>query len=461
LSPTTLYALGLGEIRLHSALNQPFDAEIELISPTPEELTSLSVGLASRELFERYGLDRPAYLGNFDFSIRRTRDGRAAIKVTSNRSVTEPFVTLLVEASWARGRLLREYTVLLDPPVFMPSQSQPSAPVATPQSGAPSEGRIERPVEPRPEAAPVSAPAPAAAEPPAAEPASAPVEPMRAASPEPSIAGEYTVQRNDTLWRIASQVNPGSPSTVNRTMIALFRANPGAFDDNINRLRAGSVLRIPDLAEIEAISHAEANAEVARQSAEWSGSLESAGHEESSRLRLVAPEETPEAPAPVAPDRDSAEAPASASGAGIASPEDGRLALDSSELGAAQQAVAEAPVEPAAAAPAEGRAAQAEAQSAEAPTERAPAASRPVQKPAAAPEAGPSLAERVGQFWWLFVVAGLLLVIGLVIAVVRRRREADSAAALDSLDQRFEPAYEPEPVAARVGGRSQPKSDDL
>src|SRR5690606_3887421 len=91
LSPPTLYALGLGEIRLHSALNQPFDAEIELISPTPEELTSLSVGLASRELFERYGLDRPAYLGNFDFSIRRTRDGRAAIKVTSNRSVTEPF----------------------------------------------------------------------------------------------------------------------------------------------------------------------------------------------------------------------------------------------------------------------------------------------------------------------------------------------------------------------------------
>ena len=158
LSPVTLYALGLGEIRLNSALNQPFDAEIELIAPTVDELASLKVGLASNELFSRYGLDRPSYLSNFDFSISRSRDGRATIKVRSNRSVTEPFVTLLVEASWARGRLLREYTVLLDPPVFMPSQSQAQAqpPVSTPQSGARTEGRIERPQpetqpEPQPE----------------------------------------------------------------------------------------------------------------------------------------------------------------------------------------------------------------------------------------------------------------------------------------------------------------------
>ena len=108
LSPVTLYALGLGEIRLNSALNQPFDAEIELISPTPDELQSLKVGLASNELFNRYNLDRPSYLGTFQFAVARSRDGRATIKVTSTRSVTEPFVTLLVEANWARGRLLRE-----------------------------------------------------------------------------------------------------------------------------------------------------------------------------------------------------------------------------------------------------------------------------------------------------------------------------------------------------------------
>ena len=119
LSPLSVYALGLGEIRLNSALNQPFDADIELVAPTAEELASLTVTLASQDVFSRYGIDRPAFLSSLDFAVSRGRDGRASIKVTSNRSITEPFVTILVEASWARGRLVREYTVLLDPPVFV------------------------------------------------------------------------------------------------------------------------------------------------------------------------------------------------------------------------------------------------------------------------------------------------------------------------------------------------------
>src|ERR1044072_3698401 len=165
LSPVTLYALGLGEIRLHSALNQPFDAEIELISPTADELAGLKVGLASPDLYSRYGLDRPMYLTTFQFSVQRSRDGRASIKVTSNRSVPEPFVTVLVEASWARGRLLREYTVLLDPPVFMPTQPEAQAPVTTPQAGAPSGGRIERPVAQQPAEAPAPTPVPTPSQP--------------------------------------------------------------------------------------------------------------------------------------------------------------------------------------------------------------------------------------------------------------------------------------------------------
>src|SRR5690606_6064806 len=139
-----------------------FDAEIELLSPTAEELGSLRVSLASHDVFSRYGIDRPQYLSDFEFVISRGRDGKATIKVTSNRSVTEPFVTLLVDASWARGRLVREYTVLLDPPVFMPSQQTP-APVTTPQSATTAEGRIERapapaPVPPPPAATPRPAP---------------------------------------------------------------------------------------------------------------------------------------------------------------------------------------------------------------------------------------------------------------------------------------------------------------
>ena len=120
LSPSALYALGLGEIKLNSALNQPFDADIELVSAAQEDLSALRAALASSDTFQRYGLDKPPFLSDFTFRVVKS-GGRDVLKVTSPRPVTEPFVTLLVEASWPRGRLLREYTVLLDPPVFAPT----------------------------------------------------------------------------------------------------------------------------------------------------------------------------------------------------------------------------------------------------------------------------------------------------------------------------------------------------
>ena len=136
MSPSALYALGLGEIRLNSALNQPFDAEIELVSAAQEDLAALRASLASSDTFLRYGLDRPAYLSDFTFRVARSGD-KDVLKVTSPRPVTEPFVTLLVEANWPRGRLLREYTVLLDPPVFAPTPAAAESPVAAPRSSAP------------------------------------------------------------------------------------------------------------------------------------------------------------------------------------------------------------------------------------------------------------------------------------------------------------------------------------
>ena len=119
MAPGALYALGLGEIKLNSALNQPFDAEIELVSATQEDLGALRAALASNDTFTRYGLDRPAYLADFSFRVAKGSGGQDVLRVTSPRPVTEPFVTL-VEANWPRGRLLREYTVLLDPPVYAP-----------------------------------------------------------------------------------------------------------------------------------------------------------------------------------------------------------------------------------------------------------------------------------------------------------------------------------------------------
>jgi pilus assembly protein FimV len=437
LSPATLYALGLGEIRLNSALNQPFDAEIELLAPTAEDMASLKVGLAPNDMFARYGLDRPQYLSNFDFSVARTRDGRTVIKVTSNRSVTEPFVTLLIEATSGRGRLLREYTVLLDPPTFMPTQPEQTAPVTAPRSGTQPGARIERTPEP------AAAPAPAAA----------PEEPSQAASTGAAPGGTYTVQRNDTLWNIASSINPGSRRVVNRTMIALYRSNPGAFSGNINRLRAGAELRVPDLAEIEAVSLDEASAEVVRQTQEWTGTLTaSAPPEDTSRLRLVPPEETPPAPAPApqAPATQPAAEPRSQTpgAAPGAQPEaDRRLEVQSPGLAEAQRQTAppqpaETPAAPATETP---PAAQSEPP-AETPPEPAPAQTAPA--PVAQEPAGPSLFERIGQFWWVPVAAGLLVVLGLILAFLKRRRESAELA------EAFEPTPVREPTPARGRARA-------
>jgi len=446
LSPMTLYALGLGEIRLHSALNQPFDAEIELISPTADELAALKVGLAGPDLYQRYGIDRPQYLSTFSFSVQRNREGRASIKVSSNRSVTEPFVTILVEASWARGRLLREYTVLLDPPVFMPSQPEAPAPVTTPQAGT-QQGRIERPVaqQPKPEPQPSEATA-------LPRPSERTQEPVTSASAGTPITGEYNVQRNDTLWRIASGVTPGGTRReVNRTMIALFRANPAAFNGNINRLRSGSVLRIPELTDIEAISTGEATAEVARQAAEWSGAQPTqTAQEEANRLRLVTPEETPATPAPGTPAPEQvAKAPTTKPTTTGPTPQDNRVALPNQGLAATQQSATEAPVEaaPQPEATTQEPTAQQTEPAAETPptTEQAapvqPVSRPPVQTPA---EPTPSLLDRVNQYWWVLVVVGVLVVIGLAVAFVRRRREEASVAsdAMAGLD------FEPRPTRA-------------
>src|SRR5690606_2833156 len=117
-APVGAWALGLGDIELQSALNQPLRAEIELLSVTPEDLDGLRVTLASRATFERYELDLTPNLSGLDFNVGRNAAGRYVVTVTSRQPMADPFLTMLVEATWPRGRLLREYTVLLDPPIF-------------------------------------------------------------------------------------------------------------------------------------------------------------------------------------------------------------------------------------------------------------------------------------------------------------------------------------------------------
>lgn len=460
LSPATLFALGLGEIRLNSSLNQPFDADIELIAPTREELADLKVGLASNELFQRYELDRPAYLSSFSFTVSRGRDGNVIVKVRSSRSVTEPFVTFLVEANSSRSRLLREYTVLLDPPMFMPSQPAAQAPVTAPQSGVRNEGRIERAPTPAP------VPAPRAAEPERPVPAPEPVareeqpvreEPVSRSSAAPAvIGGTYNVQRNDTLSGIANQIQAGSGRRViNQTMIALFRANPRAFaGDNINRLRAGSVLRVPELAEIEAIPASEASQEVARQAEAWSGLSRVAGEPESSRLRLVTPAETPTAPTPApTPTETAPESVASTPPSNATGPADKRLQVTSPELSSAQQSATETPPQPEPAQPV----AEAPAEAEQAAPEAEPAPP-PRPKPVAEEPPAPSFFERISDFWLVFVIGGIAVLVALLLVFVKRRREAADSE-LDALDAYPPMTFEPR-GAAQAFQPAAPKSRD-
>jgi pilus assembly protein FimV len=257
-------ALGLGDIHLKSSLNAPLDADIDLTA-SAEELAGLKVALATRESFSRYGLDYPAYLASVTLLPGKSADGKDVLHVRSRDVVTEPFATLLVEAVWARGRLVREYTVLLDPPVFTGENASQAAAVAAPST------------EPQTHAGAVARPAPEAA-PSAAAPAPA------ASAPAPSAApGSYVVQRGDTLFNIASRNFPAPERE--RALVAIYRANPQAFEGNMNLLRAGAALQLPDEATVAAIGPGDARAEVGAQYHAWAGS------HGGGQLHLVAPSE--------------------------------------------------------------------------------------------------------------------------------------------------------------------------
>ena len=278
LMPAGVMALGLGDIHLKSALNAPLEAEIDLTA-TPEEIRGLKVALASRENFSRYGLDYPSFLDSVTLVPGKSADGHDVLQVRSTNPVTEPFATLLIEASWARGRLVREYTVLLDPPVFTGDKASAAAAVASPtESSQARSGDVERSAPPPAPVAEAQGSGGSAAPAPRAPPA-----PIASASA--AGAGGYVVQRGETLSSIAASHYPNSARE--RALLGIFRANPAAFSGNMNELHAGATLTLPDEAAVAAIGPAEAKSEVNSQYRSWSGNRGTG----SARLRLVPPSE--------------------------------------------------------------------------------------------------------------------------------------------------------------------------
>lgn len=208
-------ALGLGELTLKSAQNQPLDAEIELLDVRDLTTAEVAPSLAPPEEFAKAGVAYPSYLEDLTFTPVINPNGKSVLRVTSSQPLPAPVVKFLVQVMWPQGRLLRDYNVLLDQ--------------AKAQGEAPSAANVE---------------------------------------PAVSGAGSYTTKRRDTLWQIAARNTQGG--SIQQTMLAIQALNPDAFiGNNINQLKTGQVLRLPDQQQIQGIPQGEAVREVAEQYAAW------------------------------------------------------------------------------------------------------------------------------------------------------------------------------------------------
>jgi len=274
-------ALGLGEIKLNSTLNQPLNAEISLLQTRGLGDGEIKVRLAGPEDFERAGVDRSYLLTELRFDVDYA-GGQPVIRVTSREPIREPFLNFLVETRWPSGRLLREYTLLMDLPAFSNSTAQQPVRAAERERqqvrrDAPqAQQRVQQPVR-QAEPAPVAEPQEAGPQTP--EPPQQPAleEPMEL-QPEARTGADVDsgsqvygpVSANQTLWEIALQNRVGREFSVQQTMLAIQRLNPEAFiDNNINLLKKGAVLRLPNAEDIRTLSVREAISAVAVQNDAW------------------------------------------------------------------------------------------------------------------------------------------------------------------------------------------------
>ena len=246
-------ALALGRLNVQSALGEPLRAEVEVTDIGAGEADGLRISLASRAAFQAAGVSYNDALSNVQTALQRRADGRYVVRLTGTRPMNEPFVDLLLEANWASGRIVRDYTLLLDPPSTTRQAAAPVAPTA-PQAVSPQQGGTTPPIAtpPRPPVQP-AAPAPA-----------------RNENSGGSGGQQVTIQRGDTAGRIAAAHKTADVS-LDQMLVALLRANPDAFiGGNVNRVKAGAVLQIPSAGEAAATPAAEARRTVVAQSRDFS-----------------------------------------------------------------------------------------------------------------------------------------------------------------------------------------------
>ena len=339
-APVAAQALGLGRLVVNSGLDEPLNGQIELISPTAQEIRTLKTTLASREDFDIAGVERNPLLFDITYSVIQQSNGQYFIKLATHKPVREPFVHFLIQVEWNGGRLIREYSALLDPPQWVagqpadinvpesaavepideptlpiaevpatpevappatvaeeslppigtpgpnesipevaaaPSASEPAATdvAAAPAPAAPIESQAERPAEIEPIAPPADivavepvSPAPEAT--PDFKPTPAPAPVAVAEAPAFSASQYGPVKKGETLFHIAKNLNVDKSVTPQQVMLSLLRANPAAFfGNNVNNLKAGKILTVPDYETMAAVPKAQASKEYTAQYDAW------------------------------------------------------------------------------------------------------------------------------------------------------------------------------------------------
>ena len=270
LVPISVFAAGLGKLNVMSGLGEPLKADIELIAVTPEELSSITAAIASEEAYATQGIEKPASHNTIKVIIAKNVSGAPILKLQSAQPISEPFLDMLIQVDWASGRLLREYTVLLDPPGYtgeadastqttqapavLPSNAKPSdamhndATNGGATASQPSKSKISKLSKTRPREAKLS---------------------EEAMPADETLGAEYVSHRGDTLNKIAHDMKPEGIS-LEQMLVGLYQANPEAFQgNNMNRLKVGQIIRPPSEEALSAMTRKEASKEIKVQTANW------------------------------------------------------------------------------------------------------------------------------------------------------------------------------------------------
>lgn len=243
--PAAIYAAGLGKLTLNSALGQPLNAEIDIVTASSDEVPTLKASIATREAFAQAGISYESVLSTVRISVESRINGNPYVKLTSPQAVNDPFLMVLIELSWSSGKILREYTVLLDPVEstaqnFAAASASPATQITTSRLEA------DKATETKGD-----------------------FKPAARARGRDNARTYGPVSRGDTLSSIARRVLPPGVN-LNQMLVALHRANRDAFiANNMNLLKAGAILNIPDQDEIAAIDTATASAEIKMQTNDW------------------------------------------------------------------------------------------------------------------------------------------------------------------------------------------------